>query len=167
MEKWDAYDKNGSLIDGYLIRGEVIPEGSFHLVVEIIVKHLDGSYLMMQRSVNKSSFSNYYEVSAGGAVLQGETSLEGAIRELKEETGIDSWLSFSPIHRVISETGQYIFDNYFTITDTDKNSIYYQEGETQAHKWVSLDELKQCIEMGHLVPSQANRLKELLTQKII
>jgi hypothetical protein len=44
MEKWDAYDRHLNKIDNLtLFRGDVIPEGVFHLVSEIIVKHTDGS----------------------------------------------------------------------------------------------------------------------------
>ena len=47
MELWDAYDENFNKIDGMtLIRGEEIPDGVFHLVSEIIVKHIDGTYLL-------------------------------------------------------------------------------------------------------------------------
>ena len=50
MELWDAYDRDFKKIQGVtLVRGEVIPEGFFHLVCEIIVRHIDGSYLIMQR----------------------------------------------------------------------------------------------------------------------
>ena len=45
IEKWDAYDKYfNKIADGSLIRGEVIPDGVYHLVGEIIVKHTDGTY---------------------------------------------------------------------------------------------------------------------------
>ena len=50
MEIWDAYDENFNIIDGMtLVRGEeeTIPEGVYHLVVDILVKHKDGTYLLM------------------------------------------------------------------------------------------------------------------------
>ena len=54
MEFWDAYNIHFEKIDGItLIRGEVIPEGVYHLVCDIIVRHLDGSYLLMQRDKRK------------------------------------------------------------------------------------------------------------------
>ena len=50
MELWDAYDAKLNKIDGMtLIRGEEVPDGVFHLVCEIIVRHADGTYLLMQR----------------------------------------------------------------------------------------------------------------------
>ena len=54
MEFWDAYNEQCEIIDGItLIRGEKIPNGIYHLVSDIIVKHADGSYLLMQRDKEK------------------------------------------------------------------------------------------------------------------
>lgn len=88
METWDAYDKDFNKIhNATLIRGEAIPEGLFHLVCDIIVKHTDGSYLLMQRDRCKQ-FGGMWEATAGGSALQNESPLDCAIRELQEETGI-------------------------------------------------------------------------------
>ena len=54
MEIWDAYDRNLEKIEGMtLIRGEKIPEGVYHLVCDVIVRHTDGEYLLMQRDSRK------------------------------------------------------------------------------------------------------------------
>ena len=54
MEIWDAYDEKLNKIEGMtLVRGEEVPDGVFHLVCEIIVKHTDGTYLLMQRDPRK------------------------------------------------------------------------------------------------------------------
>ncbi len=69
MELWDAYDKNFNKIDGItLIRGEPIPDGMFHLVCSIIVRHIDGDYLLMRRD-DRKMFGGLWEVSAGGSAL--------------------------------------------------------------------------------------------------
>ena len=48
MEVWDAYNKEFEKIEGMtLIRGEAIPDGVYHLVSDIIVRHADGTYLLM------------------------------------------------------------------------------------------------------------------------
>ncbi len=90
MELWDAYDRNFKKIEGItLIRGEEssIPKGIYHMVVLILVRHVDGQYLLMRRSPGKA-YPLYWEATAGGSVLQGESAIEGALRELREETGI-------------------------------------------------------------------------------
>ena len=47
VELWDAYDEKLNRIDGMtLVRGEDVPDGVFHLVCEIIVRHTDGTYLL-------------------------------------------------------------------------------------------------------------------------
>ena len=90
MELWDAYDRDFKKIQGVtLVRGEVIPEGFFHLVCEIIVRHIDGSYLIMQRDKRKH-LGGMWEATAGGSALQGEEPAICAARELYEETGITS-----------------------------------------------------------------------------
>ena len=49
MELWDAYDEKLNKIDGMtLIRGEEVPVGVFHLVCDSIVRHADGTYLLMR-----------------------------------------------------------------------------------------------------------------------
>lgn len=40
MEVWDGYLRNGSLANKDLVRGEHIPNGLYHLVSEILVKHI-------------------------------------------------------------------------------------------------------------------------------
>lgn len=37
MELWDAYTEKGEKTGITLVRGEVIPKGLFHVVVEVIV----------------------------------------------------------------------------------------------------------------------------------
>ena len=69
MELWDAYDRDFRKIDGKtLIRGEPVPEGLFHLVSEVIVRHADGSYLLMQRDPGKP-LGGLWEATAGGSAL--------------------------------------------------------------------------------------------------
>ena len=138
MELWDAYDRDFNKIkDVILIRGEKIPEGFFHLVCETIVKHTDGSYLLMQRDKRKNS-GGLWEATAGGSALQNETPLECAIRELQEETGIKSD-NLIEVGRVV--TCDTIYVEFLCVTNCDKNCITLQEGETIAYKWMSRNEL--------------------------
>ncbi len=141
MELWDAYDVNFQKIEGKsLIRGEQIPEGIYHLVCEVIVKHSDGSYLLMQRDISKH-YGGCWEATAGGSALLGETPIECAIRELKEETGI-SEVDLVEIGRVFHNENHTIYVDYMIETDYDKSSVTLQSGETQDYKWVNKDFLR-------------------------
>ncbi|MBP3673905.1 MAG: hypothetical protein J6J18_08775 [Oscillospiraceae bacterium] len=72
MEIWDAYLPNGTLAGCNLVRGEPIPEGLRHFVSEILVRHADGEYLLMQRDPRKCNYGGYFESTAGGSALKGE-----------------------------------------------------------------------------------------------
>ena len=139
-EIWDAYDRDFNKIENVtLVRGESIPEGMYHLVCDIVVKHTDGTYLLMQRDLRKT-FGGRWELTAGGSALIGETPLEGAMRELREETGIAS-SDFKELRRVVNEQRHFICVVYFCLTDCDKNSVTLQEGETIDYKWVTKEEI--------------------------
>lgn len=140
MEIWDAYDKDfNKIANAELIRGETIPNDMFHLVCDVIVRHIDGTYLLMQRDIRKH-FGGMWEATAGGSALQGETPPECALRELREETGIVS-KNLTELGQVINSENHSIYVEFLCITDCDKDSIILQEGETSDYKWVSRDEL--------------------------
>ena len=64
MELWDAYNAGFEKIENtLLVRREKIPDGLFHLVCDILVKHTDGTYLLMQRNL-KNIQSAQEEVTA-------------------------------------------------------------------------------------------------------
>ncbi len=141
MELWDAYNSNFEKIEGLtLIRDsqEKIPDGVYHLVCEVLVRHIDGTYLLMRRDPTKPLYPNMWEAGAGGSALQGETAVEGAMRELSEETGI------------VAETleqlnwslgGSCIHCRFLCVTGCAKDSIKLQEGETCDYRWVTAQEL--------------------------
>ncbi len=141
MELWDAYDRNFGKIDGVaLVRGEPIPEGLYHLVCEVIVRHADGSYLLMQRDPGKTH-GGMWEATASGSALQGETACDCAVRELREETGIRAD-RLTEIGRLAQDRNHSIYVEYLCVTNGDKNSIILQPGETIAWRWVSREALR-------------------------
>ena len=153
MELWDAYDRNLEKIEGMtLIRGEKIPEGVYHLVCDVIVRHTDGEYLLMQRDSRKHC-GGMWEATAGGSALQGENPLDYAIRELREETGIHAE-HLEEVGRVRAAGRNAIYCEFLCITDCKKDSIILQEGETSAYQWVTQDELLSM------------KRKELVTQRM-
>ena len=140
MEVWDAYNKEFEKIEGMtLIRGEAIPDGVYHLVSDVIVRHADGTYLLMQRDSRKH-FGGMWEATAGGSALKGEGPLACAIRELREETGIESE-ALTEVGRVVNDHNHTLYVEFLCVTDCEKEQVTLQEGETSAFRWVTKDEL--------------------------
>lgn len=145
MEIWDAYNENELKLDVNLIMGEKIPEGLFHVAVEVIVLHEDGTYLLMQRDWNKDKFPGLWEAGASGCVQKGETFEEGAKRELLEETGIVAD-SLKLIDNVVNQYEHTIYKIYLCVSNVNKEAIVLQKGETINFKWVSGEELMNFID---------------------
>ena len=88
MEFWDLYTEDRKLTGIEHIRGEKLPENMYHLVVHVWIKNSKGEYLISQRSASRLTFPLMWEC-VGGSVLKGESSIDGAIREAKEEVGVE------------------------------------------------------------------------------
>ena len=143
-EMWDAYDRQFNKIENVILeRGKAVPDGMYHLVCEIIVKHNDGTCLLMQRDFEKH-LGGMWELTAGGSALKGETPMECAVRELREETGIVS-CNLQELKRIIHDGHHSLYVEYLCITDLDKNAVILQVGETVDYKWVDKTALS---EMG-------------------
>ena len=141
MELWDAYNSNFEKIEGMsLVREEQdkIPAGVYHLVCEVLVKHVDGTYLLMKRDPTKPLFPNMWEATAGGSALQGESAVEGALRELREETGVIAE-GLEQLDWTLGRTC--IHCRFLCVTDCAKDSVKLQEGETCDYRWVTAQEL--------------------------
>lgn len=160
MELWDAYKKDGTLAGCDIRRGSLIPAGLFHTVCEILVKHIDGSYLLMQRDWNKEGYPGLFEASAGGSVLKGETAFLGALRELKEETGIESD-DWTMVYAQNDMKHTFYF-GYLCVTDCAKDSVVLQKNETISYRWVSEDDFLKFINGSDCIQSQAKRWRPFL-----
>lgn len=163
MEIWDGYKKDGSLADCNLFRDEPFSDGLYHIVCEVLVKHVDGTYLLMQRDFNKDSFPGMFEAGASGSKLKGETPLESAIRELKEETGIES--NDLALVYVQSNMKHLFHYGYLCITNCGKDSIVLQKGETIGYKWLPRDEfINYIINSQDFVAPQKDRWLPFLSK---
>ena len=144
MELWDLYDKDGNRTGETWERKPgnylKIPEGRYHLVCDILVKHVDGTYLLTKRHPDKDICPGYWEPGAGGAAKKGEEPEACAIRELFEETGLKAD-SLELVNRSVSDASHGIYYSYLAVVSCAKDSVVLQEGETTDYKWVDVNGL--------------------------
>ena len=147
MEKWDLYDKNRVKSDIAVSRGEEIPTGLYRVVIHVAIINSEEKMLIQQRQPFKHSWPNMWDISVGGHVISGETSSQGAQREVKEELGIDvDFTDIRPSFTVNFETG---FDDYYIIgKDIELSELTLQESEVQAVKFADKDEILSMIDSG-------------------
>lgn len=147
---WDVYDENRILTGRTIRRGQPLKIGEYHIVVGVWIKDTNtGKYLITQRSPNKG-YALMWE-HTGGSALAGDSSLEAAIREVKEETGLD--LLPRNGNRLLSMKARTDFYDVWLFKQAiSLDDIVLQEGETIAARLATKEEILQMIYEGSFVP---------------
>ena len=150
IELFDMYDVNRKPLGHTHPRGVPIKKGEYHIVVQVCVLDRQGRLLMTKRHPDKID-GGKWEVTAGSA-LAGEDSVTGAMRELREETGLV--VEKEQMNRLFTRTGHDFFlDSYIVRLDRDGEeiSLTMQEGETVDFVWADWDTQEQMEKNGQLV----------------
>ena len=163
MEIWDLYDEKGNkTVETWeRSRAKEIPEGRYHIVCDILIRHRDGDFLLTLRDSRKEMYPGCWEASAGGSALAGETPEEGARREMQEETGLkaEKLELISITRKPDSRSAVYAF---IAMVDAAKDSVMLQEGETVDYQWMKLSSLRKMIRDEPVLAIQYPRYKPYL-----
>lgn len=162
-ELWDVYDVNRQFTGRTMVRGSMNRPGDYHLVIHVCIFNSSGDMLIQQRSHGKSGWPDKWDFSIGGHVIAGETSREGAERELSEELGLSIRLSDAPYFTVTFSDG---FDDYYLIQqDIDCTRLKLQKEEVQDARYASKEEIKHMISDGSFIDYQDGLLDILYAMK--
>lgn len=85
-ETWDLLNEHRKPLGRTHLRGDDLEPNTFHTVIEVFTFDIDGKLLLSQRHPEKT-YPLLWE-GTGGSILAGETSRQGAVRELLEELGL-------------------------------------------------------------------------------
>ena len=165
-DTWDLYDENLNKLNITMRRGDRIPLGAYHLICHIIFRK-DDKYLIQKRSFDKIAFPGMW-ATTGGGVLHGEESLSCAIRESKEELGIDleaKDLKFC--YNEIIKKGDSGHFNFVYLVDKDikDDEVIIDHREVIDYKWASCDEIEEMERKGEFVTFDLARIKRIRDQK--
>lgn len=150
-EMWDLYDRERNLLDKKVERGTKLNDNEYHLVTNAWIKNKEGKFLISQRVAWKAH-PLMWECT-GGSVLMGENTYEGAIREVKEELGID--ISNAPFVFVGSTTRYFvncpdIVDVYIFEFDIPIEEVFIQKEEVNDVKWATKEEILELYNDGKI-----------------
>lgn len=152
MELWDIYDENRKKTGKVAQRGVTKLEfgKEFHIVVAGVILNSKNEILITQRAPHKN-LGLQWELN-GGSIISGETSLEGILRELKEELGLE----FSKKEAIfLKEIRARKFPNFKDLwlfrKDINIEDITFLDKEAIAAKWVSIDEFINMYNNGEIV----------------
>ncbi len=154
MEYWDLFDEEGRPLGKTHLRGTPLPAGAFHKVVCVWLMDRTGRFLMSRRSAQKAD-AHLWERS-GGSVLAGESVESGALREVREELGLD--LSEKKLHFLKREKraryGCFCYDFLCIIDENVK--ITLQTEEVEEARFMTLSELEALAAENQLLANAYN-----------
>lgn len=139
MEIRDLYDRNKNLTGKTLKKGERPTDGNYLLVVLVMIRNSKGEFLIHKRPESQKGF---YGVT-GGHCQAGETGLQGAIAETKEELGIDlkpEELTFLYGRR--QDDKKMFLEVFFAQKDIDISSLKPQKEEVEFVEWMNIEKIK-------------------------
>ncbi len=183
MEYFDIVDENGMPTGEVISRDEAHREGILHRTAHVWIIRAKGNgydILLQKRSKNKDSFPGQYDTSSAGHIPAGDEPLESALRELREELGIEAsgnQLSYAGMFRIQYEMefhGSMFRDHeiarvYVYREPVAADKLTLQECEVEEVRWFDLDEVWEeihrsrtriCVPKGGLVV-----LREYLARK--
>ncbi|MDJ0332371.1 NUDIX domain-containing protein [Planococcus sp. S3-L1] len=158
MEIWDLVDGARKPLGKKHVRGELVEQDEYHIVVEILTLNKDGKLLVTQRDEAKT-YPLLWEFT-GGSITTGETSRIGAVRELEEETGI--FAEPSKLHHISSmKKHPYYLDSYVWKSPNLLNltDLKLQAGEVCGAKFATLAEWEEMNSQQLVIPTVWERYK--------
>ncbi|MBY0539451.1 NUDIX domain-containing protein [Patescibacteria group bacterium] len=147
MEKKIVYVDVDDNVIGAGSRPDAVEKGIIHRISRVFIFNSKGEMLIQKRSSHVSSFPNRWDDSAAGHVDEGEEYLEAAVRELKEEVGIEN-VTLKEIGKHYSEiTEETPTRKRFNMVYEGRydGPIQFDPGEVSDVRWISMSDLQDWI----------------------
>ena len=160
MELVDLYDENRVPLGRVAERHAKKAPGEYRMVVHVCVFNSLGQLLIQRRSPEKRVWPELWDVSVGGGVDAGETSRQGAEREVLEELGYD--LDLTGLRPAVTVNFEGGFDDFFVVTrDLDIRDLRLQQEEVSDVRWVTLEDAMAMLDSGAFIPYPPSFLRFL------
>lgn len=145
MEYWDVYDKSGNFSGRRLPKGSPFGENEYHFAVEAWLINDKHELLIQKRSEKCEILPGHWALTTG-RITAGENTVNGCIREVKEELGIDiTAADMRRLARFFREENHIIWDIFLIENNTPIEEFSLQKEEVESISWVSIPLFKKLI----------------------
>jgi len=128
-ELCDVLDSKGRPTGETMKRNDVQKTRNYYLGIHVYIYNSEGMFLVQRRSMNKELNPGAWYLNMGH-VISGETSKEAAIREIKEEIGVDiDNKDIEFIDRYKWEKFNHFVDIWFVCKDIDLDNLVLRKDE--------------------------------------
>ena len=148
MEYLDVVDKNDVPTGISKDKKQIHEDGDYHRTAHVWLINDQNELLLQLRSPNKSSFPNYWDISAAGHIRTGETVMEGALRELKEELGViasPSKLTYISTIRVDSPRNNEFGYVYLLRCNLKEDEYVFRDHEVVEVRYIHFEKLEEMV----------------------
>ena len=152
-EYFDVLDEQGNKTGKSKPRSAVHRDGDWHKAVHIWIINDKGEILLQRRCPTKDSNPNMLDISSAGHLSAGDESLEGALRELKEELNLDVNKEDLQFIKTLKRSSKYTetfinneFDDLYILrTDKKIEDMKYQTEEISEIFFVPYKKFKEMV----------------------
>lgn len=148
MELIEIVDRDGNFTGQIIDKEEAHDRNLLHNEVAVFIINDKKQVLLQKRSANKRFNPNKWALCAGH-VDAGESLESAALRELKEEVGIDIIINdlkpFSEREFTIGDSNSHITYFYYTKSNLNEKDFIIQKEELSEVKWFDIDEVIDMI----------------------
>ena len=89
MEYIEIFDENNNPTGKVKEKQQAHEDGNFHRTAHVWIINDKNKLLLQKRSASKKTHPNCWDISGAWHIKAGESVVDGAIRELKEELGVE------------------------------------------------------------------------------
>ena len=160
----DVLDENGVHTGEVLPRKEIHKRGLWHRAIVVAIVNEKNEVLLQQRSEKKDKNAGMWDISVAGHISAGQDSLSAAAREINEEVSVllgyrteIKDFRYMYCFRKEQEFGEeYIerqFYDFFILRTcgVDDKTLFFQQEEVQAVKFVDLSTIQRMVEKNEIV----------------
>jgi isopentenyldiphosphate isomerase len=178
MEFFDVIDENGMPTGETVERAEAHRSAIPHRTSHVWIARRRGStvqILLQKRCMTKDSFPGCYDISSAGHIPAGDDFVPSAIRELKEELGVE--IAEEELvecgTRKISIDDEFYgvpfhdrqFSKVFLLwLDREAADFTVQKEEIESVRWMDFEECKKAVEQ-HVIPNCIDMEELLMLEK--
>lgn len=152
-ESFDICNPDGTPAGYSRTRDEAHRLGLWHRTIHVWLIDHGGRTLLQKRSSQKENFPGCWDISCAGHIASGESSLSAALRELREELGLNLdakllQLSGETKSENVLHNGDYIDREYHDIyiarvRDLPLSELRFADGEVDDARWIDGNRLEQ------------------------
>ena len=150
MEYIDIFDENNNPIGEVKEKSQAHEEGDFHRTAHVWIINDKNELLLQKRSASKKSHPNCWDISGAGHVRTGESVIDGAIRELREELGVEAKekdLKYIATIKSTKNPKNMEFQYVYLLKCNKKTDEYiFEDKEVSEVKYVYYEELEKMVE---------------------